>query len=198
MDSELQPLGEPLTAIEETPEAPKRDNWDNDIEYILVWLGFAVGYGALWLLPYYFIVNGGILFLVPYICAMLFLIVPMITLENSLGQYTGASVLNQFRMVSKKWKGITVLQITTVATFSLNYIIIMAWGVVYFFKSFQHPLPWNNDANFDAEYLKNPKNREREYFYKVVLQSSENQEFGTFVPEILCALVGSWFLIYIC
>jgi hypothetical protein len=74
----------------------------------------------------------------------------------------------------------------------------MAWGAVYFFKSFQHPLPWNNDANFDAEYLKNPLNREREYFYKVVLQSSENQEFGTLVPEIFCALVGSWFLIYVC
>jgi NSS family neurotransmitter:Na+ symporter len=115
MNSELQPLGAPLNAIEETPEAAKRETWDNDIEYILVWLGFAVGYGALWLLPYLFIANGGILFLVPYFCAMLFLIVPMIILENSLGQYTGASLLNQFRMVSKKWKGITFLQITTVA-----------------------------------------------------------------------------------
>ena len=107
MDSELQPLGVPLNPIEETPESPKRENWDNDIEYILVWLGYALGYGALWLLPYLFIVNGGILFLIQYTCAVLFLVVPMITLENSLGQYTGSSVLNQFRMVSKKWKGIT-------------------------------------------------------------------------------------------
>jgi SNF family Na+-dependent transporter len=106
MNSELQPLGATLNAIEETQEAPKRESWDNDIQYILVWLGFAVGYGALWLLPYLFIANGGILFLVPYSCVMLFLIVPMITLENSLGQYTGASLVNQFRMVSKKWKGI--------------------------------------------------------------------------------------------
>jgi SNF family Na+-dependent transporter len=89
MNSELQPLGASLNAIEETPDGPKRESWDNDMEYILVWLGCAVGYGALWLLPYVFIANGGILFLVPYFCAMLFLIVPMITLDKLSGSVHG-------------------------------------------------------------------------------------------------------------
>jgi SNF family Na+-dependent transporter len=141
--------------------------------------------------------NGGILFLIQYFCAVVLMMIPSIILENALGQYTGASVLNQFRMVSKKWKGVLWLQVVTIACTALNYIIVMAWAVVYFFKSFQNPLPWNNEANFDSEYLKDSLNREHRYFYDKVLQNSGNQELGSFVPEIFLALVFSWFLIYL-
>ncbi len=148
-------------------------------------------------MPYLIYDNGGIIFLIPYSCAVVLMIIPSITLENSLGQYTGASVLNKFRMVSKKWKGILWLQVVTIACVSLNYIIVMAWAVVYFFKSFQNPLPWNNDANFESEYLKDGLNREHKYFYNKVLQNSKNQELGSFVPEIFLALVFCWVLIYL-
>ena len=188
--SDLQISLNPSPQVGDEPEG--RDNWGSDLEYCLVYLGFSVGYGSLWLLPYLCHSNGGILFLVPYFLAVVLLIVPSITLESSLGQYTQTSVLNQFRMISKKWKGIIWLQMATIACQTLNYIIVMAWAVIYFFKSFQNPLPWNNDANFDAEYLKNPKNREHEYFYNKVLQQKENVELGSFVPEIFFALVFCW------
>ncbi len=72
----------------------------------------------------------------------------------------------------------------------------MAWAVVYFFKSFQNPLPWNNDANFESGDLKDGLNREHRYYYNKVLQNSENQELGSFVPQIFLALVFCWVLIY--
>ena len=51
-------------------------------------------------------------------------------------------------------------------------------------------LEFENKTEFN---LKNA----REYFYNKVLQNSENQELGNFVPEVLLALIFCWFLVFV-
>ena len=123
-----------------------RDEWGSDIEYMLVYVGFAIGYGALWGLPFLLYDNGGIVFLIPYTVCIFIFVAPQFALETAVGQYHRSSLQNQYRSVSKKWKGVPQLHFFAIMCVSLNYIIIMTWGVVYLFKSFMNPLPWMDDA----------------------------------------------------
>lgn len=62
-------------------------NWNKDIEYWLVSLGTAVGFGCIWRFPYIMYENGGATFLIPFTLALYSFVFPQMYLEIALGQF---------------------------------------------------------------------------------------------------------------
>jgi solute carrier family 6 GABA transporter-like protein 1 len=69
-------------------EHGKRDVWTRKIDFIMVTLAMAVGYGNIWRFPYLCYKNGGGAFLVPYVISVLIQGVPVFFMEVALGQLT--------------------------------------------------------------------------------------------------------------
>jgi len=62
------------------------EKFSNKFEYWLSCIGFAVGFGNVWRFPYMCYKNGGAAFLIPYLCALFFIAVPMYLIETAYGQ----------------------------------------------------------------------------------------------------------------
>ena len=62
------------------------EKFDNQPEYWLACLGFAVGFGNVWRFPYMCYSNGGAAFFIPYLIALFFIAMPMYLVETSFGQ----------------------------------------------------------------------------------------------------------------
>lgn len=70
------------------PDASKRSRptYKNNWHFIFVCLGYSFGLGNIWIFPGIMFKQGGGVFLIPYIFALLFFGLPMIVLELGLGQ----------------------------------------------------------------------------------------------------------------
>jgi SNF family Na+-dependent transporter len=67
------------------PAVKERERWIGNSTYVLTMMGFVIGLGALWRFPYLCYRWGGVLFLIPYLSALVFLGIPMALLEVLLG-----------------------------------------------------------------------------------------------------------------
>ena len=76
----------------------KRDSWGNHCEFFVTSLGLAVGLGNVWRFPYVCYQNGGGTFLIPYIIMLLFVGIPALLFEQSVGQYAREGV-NKVRII---------------------------------------------------------------------------------------------------
>jgi len=168
------------------------DKFANQIEYWLACIGFAVGFGNVWRFPYMLYSNGGVVFLIPYLCALFFIAVPMYLCETAYGQLVEMKLQCRFGAINGSWWGIILCQ-TCVCFFTcIYYITLMAWSFSYFFDAFVDPLPWMKDGAAQATTLDglwNPK-----YFYDDTL----NRSAGADAPGAMIGpLVGCMFLSYV-
>ena len=78
---------------------------------------------------------------------------------------------------------------------NLYYIVLMAWSVAYFFKSFQTPLPWRATDHVetgDANSFFNP-----DYFSIEILNKTEDiNESGGLVGIVSFSLVVAYIIVY--
>ncbi|XP_043200249.1 sodium- and chloride-dependent taurine transporter-like [Amphibalanus amphitrite] len=129
------------------PEYRQRETWANNAEFVLSVMGFCVGLGNVWRFPYLCYKNGGGAFLIPYAICLVTGGVPMFFLEVGIGQFMGEGGISVWKLCPA-FTGIGLG--TTVISFLLNiyYIVILAWGLLYMFHSFQSPLPWATCDNW--------------------------------------------------
>ena len=96
------PYGVTVTADYCIPTIPragqKRESWGNQCDFFLTSLGLAVGLGNIWRFPYLAYINGGGTFLVPYLLMLLFIGMPSLFVEQSIGQY-GRVAINKVRKI---------------------------------------------------------------------------------------------------
>ena len=76
----------------------QRESWGNQCDFFLTSLGVAVGLGNIWRFPYVAYSNGGGTFLVPYLLMLLFIGMPALFVEQSIGQY-GRVAINKVRKI---------------------------------------------------------------------------------------------------
>ncbi|CAH1393446.1 unnamed protein product, partial [Nezara viridula] len=189
-----------------------REKWSHKVEFILSGIGFAVGLGNIWRFPYLCYKNGGGAFLIPYTICLLTGGIPIFLLEVGLGQYTSEGGITAWN-ICPIFRGIGIG--TTIICFVLNtyYIIILAWALHYFWKSFAWNLPWGsckNDWNTencfrnDSFQAENGSSRVQvdpvvEYWERKVLGiSSGIEEIGSVRLELAVALFIVWIGVYFC
>ena len=134
--------GKPTSKDESTE--PKRPQWDNQIEFILSTLGYAVGLGNIWRFPFKVYQNGGGTFLIPYLFMLFFAGLPMFFLELALGQYCGLGPIKVFGNMVPIFKGLGLAMVCGSFLVALYYNVIIAWTLFYLFSGMQSKLPWSD------------------------------------------------------
>ncbi|GAB4236641.1 MAG: sodium-dependent transporter [Elainellaceae cyanobacterium] len=160
-----------------------RQRWSSRMVFILAAVGSAVGLGNVWRFPYLAGKYGGGAFLIPYLLAFVLIGVPLLMLELAIGQKMQQGAVNSFRKLHPAFGGLGLMAIATSFLVVSYYAVIMAWCLIYFFKSFN--LAWADDAEA--------------YFFENVLQLSDGvQTLGGVNSSVLLALIAVWLVIYFC
>ncbi|KAL8994991.1 MAG: hypothetical protein Q9169_005190 [Polycauliona sp. 2 TL-2023] len=180
------------------PDASKeddgRDKWPSRAAFILAAMGGAVGLGNLLRYPSVVFMNNGLQWFIPYFIAWLFLGVPALILEISIGQAYRGSVVVAFNGINKHTKGVGLAVIMTGFAVCTYYVPILAWIMHYFRASFESPLPWAGRGN--------------EFYLGDVIQNPDpiTSETGGYTQYPGSGMVGEtvgwcafmWFLVWLC
>jgi len=196
-NNKVSPADAKEAGAEEGPE-----KFANQVEYWLACIGFAVGFGNVWRFPYMLYSNGGGVFLIPYLCSLFFIAVPMYLVETAYGQLIECKLQERYSIIKPSWWGISLAQICVCFFTCIYYITLMAWSFSFFFDSFTSPLPWINAnaenyvavVNADGETDAADNLWNAAYFYDDTLQRSA----GAHEPgKMVGPLVGCLFLAYV-
>ncbi len=116
-----------------------RESWGSRFGFLMATAGFAIGLGNLWRFPYLTGMNGGGAFLVIYLVLAVFIGIPLFTAEISLGRKTQLTPIAGMRKLTGTWKSpwnlVGWLGVLAVFMIETYYGVVMAWVLVYFFKT---------------------------------------------------------------
>jgi len=124
-----------------------RETWDNQCEFFLSCLGYAVGFGNVWRFPYLAYKNGGAIFLIPYIVMLLLAGLPLFFLELALGQFSSLGPNKVFLYMAPITLGVGWGMLVVSFLVAIYYNVILAWSLFYTFQSFTSVLPWGHCNN---------------------------------------------------
>ena len=116
--------------------------YNNFWQFVFSILGLSVGYGSFWRFPYIVFKNGGGVFLIPYVMAMVVIGVPCVYLEAAVGQMHRRSIpFIMGRMhVAFKMLGVAILLACLhVATY---YNLLLTYSYRFIMSAFLVPLPF--------------------------------------------------------
>ena len=181
----------------------QRENWGSRTGFVLAAIGSAVGLGNLWGFPYKLYRYGGGAFLIPYICAMLVIGIPVLILEFSLGHMSQRAAPDAYRGIGRKKEPVGWWGIILGFVIITYYPVILAWCLSFFGRCIEGiiyyggQLPW---AGIGKEGVTSTKN----FFlfeYCNMWTGSEGAKpwaLGSFNPEIVFCLVAIWLLMFLC
>ena len=191
-----------------------RPQWDNQIEFILSAVGYAVGLGNVWRFPYLVYKNGGGTFLIPYVLMLIFTGLPLFFMELTLGQYTGQGPTRVFGRLAPALKGLGFAMLAVTCYVNIYYNVILAWTLFYMFSGMQSVLPWttcsnssthchNGNITYDLfekdHYVVSPA---EDYFTNEMLGLDKDihnwEDFGEFRWQLVLCLLGAWIIVCLC
>lgn len=100
-------------------------------------VGSAVGLGNIWRFPYETGQNGGAAFLLIYICAVIFLGIPLLISEFVIGRSAHANVARAFKKLAPGtlWYWVGVMGMLVAVIILGFYLIILGWTFCYTFRA---------------------------------------------------------------
>eukprot|EP00922_Rhytidocystis_sp_ex-Travisia-forbesii_P070708 GHVS01105574.1.p1 GENE.GHVS01105574.1~~GHVS01105574.1.p1 ORF type:complete len:894 (-),score=185.23 GHVS01105574.1:327-3008(-) len=123
--------------------SPSRERWSGRLSFWLAAIGGAVGIGNLWRFPSLCFEYGGGAFFIPYVVALFFIGIPLLTLELAIGQCFQGGHLVAFNRLSRRFRGVGVAGVFVGFMVTCYYTVILSWGLRYCVDSFRgSPLPW--------------------------------------------------------
>ena len=149
-------------------------------------------------------------FLIPYGIMLALEGIPLYYLELCIGQRMRKGSVGVWSEISPYLGGVGIASVVVCFLVSLYYNVIIAWCVFYFFKSFEHPLPWSscplepvtvgNITTMGPVHECNVSASATTYFwYRTTLQISSNiEDSGGINWKIYACLIGTWVLIWLC
>ncbi|MGM0498600.1 MAG: sodium-dependent transporter [Bacillota bacterium] len=159
-----------------------RGQWGSRVGFVLATIGSAVGLGNIWRFSYMAYENGGGAFLFPYLFALLTAGIPLLLLEMGFGFFTRTSAPSSFRKVGKKFEWVGWWSVLVAFTVTVYYIVIIAWSLLFVFKSFS--LGWTANPG--------------DYFFGEFLQFSGSAfNLGGIQWPIFFALIAVWLINYV-
>lgn len=132
-----------LTTVNANDENQDRGNWDNQFEYLLSMIGYAVGLGNVWRFPYLCYENGGGAFIIPYVIMLLVAGIPIFFMEVSIAQFSSYGPIKLWN-ICPAFRGIGMMMVTYSAFVALYYNTIIAYSIFYFFATLGDPVPWSS------------------------------------------------------
>src|SRR3990167_1613035 len=166
------------------------EGFERDIEYWMVALGTAVGFGCIWRFPYMVFRNGGAAFLIPYYLLIWLFGAPLMALETAIGQYFRTGAVSMYRKVSEKYQGIAWVGIAACFVVGTLYIYLLAYVFLYL-KETLVGLPYLDGA--EDQILK----LTREFYYTKILNiSTKKDTLEGFHWPLLITVIFSWLLVY--
>ena len=169
-------------------ETSTREMWPSRAAFLLASIGSSVGLGNIWRFPGLAYRFGGGAFFVPYLLALFFIGIPLLALELSLGKMYRSGDVVAFSRVSHRLRGLGVASIFGAYVINTYYTVLMAWILVYLFRSFSTTLPWtvkDPDLYFKEDILMLPSDG-RSSDPQIIVGHS----FGT--------LLLVWVMVYFC
>ncbi|KAK4475557.1 hypothetical protein MN116_000836 [Schistosoma mekongi] len=197
-----------------------REVWNNQCDFFLSILGYAVDLANVWRFPYVCFTNGGGAFLIPYFIVMICSATPMFYLELILGQKHRRGAISLWD-ICPIFRGVGIAQVIISYLVAFYYNTISAWSLYFLFASITDVLPWTycdqrrgnsincvnftylhnlsstifNDGN-DLLQLQNYSLASTEYFERVVLKLQQSNGLEDLGP-MRWQLVGCTILIFI-
>ncbi len=139
--------------------------WSSRTVFILAAVGSSVGLGNIWKFPYTAGANGGSLFVVTYILAVIIIVAPILTAELMLGRLGNQSPIDTMNKLSteygahKAWRIIGWLGIVISFLVLSYFCMISGWTMAYAIKAgegiFEGVTPTETGLIFDS-FLSNP------------------------------------------
>lgn len=124
---------------------PKRqDTWTGQTGFLLAAIGSAIGLGNIWRFPGVAYSNGGGAFLIPYLVALIFVGIPMLWLDYSLGHKFRGSPPWALRRIRAGGEFIGWFQVLVCFVILVYYAAVIAWSAQYTIYSVNQS--WGDDA----------------------------------------------------
>jgi len=137
----------------------KPERWSSRVGIVLAVTGSAIGLGNFFRFPTQAAQYGGVAFLVPYLCALLLLGIPMMWLEWALGRYGGIwgrhSLPGIYDQVTRRsWgKYLGVLGLYLPFTIVVYYLYIESWTLGYTFLTATNAFAKVTGTNISAQMM---------------------------------------------
>ncbi|XP_040569062.1 sodium-dependent dopamine transporter [Lepeophtheirus salmonis] len=211
-DTEVEFTGN-LVEKHESSQASSRITWDNNMDFLLSIIGFAVDLANVWRFPYLCYRNGGGAFLIPYVLMLVFGAMPLFYMEIVLGQFHSQGPISLWK-ICPIFKGVGYCAVLVAFYVSFYYNVIIGWSFYYLLQTFTRTLPWTNcnntwntnlcakscieeQTNITCEYLRSPS---KEYFNREVLKIQESDGFenlGLPIWQLTLCLMVIYILLYL-
>lgn len=111
-----------------------RAQWASNISFVLAAAGSAVGLGNIWKFPYLTGENGGGVFILAYLCCVVFVCVPLMAGEIIIGRATQKSPVQAMEALTHKgsfWTSFGWLWIAAATSLLSYYSVIAGWAMYY-------------------------------------------------------------------
>lgn len=112
----------------------QREHWSSRFGFIMAAAGSAIGLGTLWMFPYLTGDNGGGLFVLVYLIAIIFLGFPIFVSELLLGRYAqraSVGIFTEFPPQLHRWKIIGWFGVAGAFLIMSYYSVVAGWGLNY-------------------------------------------------------------------
>ncbi|XP_065369295.1 sodium-dependent nutrient amino acid transporter 1-like [Calliphora vicina] len=121
---------------------PQRENWGNEIEFLMSCIALSVGLGNVWRFPFTALDNGGGAFVIPYIIVLFLVGKPVYYMEMLLGQFSSRGSVKVYDF-APIMRGVGYGQVLATGVVTTYYATLMALTLRYFVDSFYPTLPWS-------------------------------------------------------
>ncbi len=128
-----------------------RSQFGSKVGAVLVAAGSSVGLGNIWRFPYVMGENGGAAFLLIYIACILFIGLPIMLGEFSIGRATGKNAVGAYRSLDRKWTALGYCGMLASFFIMGFYFVVASWTADYLVNSVTGQLSEYSTAE---EYLK--------------------------------------------
>ena len=109
----------------------KRSGFGGKAAAILAAAGSAIGLGNIWRFPYITSENGGGAFILIYLGCILFLGLPLLIAEFSMGHNTKKNPIDAFATIKKGWGWLGAMGLISVTLIMGYYFVISGWTLNY-------------------------------------------------------------------
>ena len=117
-------------------QTKSRSHWSSTFGFVMAAAGSAVGLGNLWKFPYLVGANGGSAFIVIYIILLLFIGVPLVIAEITIGRFGQLNPVGSFGLISPRLKWVGGMGLVTGFILISFYPVVGGWILYYLYHSF--------------------------------------------------------------